>query len=110
MQLLQEKEIPKSLNEKLKTSSLTQSEAFIPIFALSEILSGIQTKRQCVFFLPLVQLCLRSLLAWCGVPAFRSTMWEAKEKGSPWVQDRPGLVRPCFQNKKTLKWCCITYY
>lgn len=45
MQWLQEKEIPKNLNEKLKTSLLTQSEAFIPIFALSEILSGIQTKR-----------------------------------------------------------------
>lgn len=63
MQLLQEKEIPKNLNEKLKTCSLTQSEPFVPIFALSEILSGIQTKRQYVFFIPLVQLCLRSLLA-----------------------------------------------
>lgn len=83
LQLLQEKEIPKNLHEKLKTSSLTQSEALIPIFALSEILSGIQTKRQYMFFIPLVQLCLRSLLTWCGGPAFHSSTWEAKEKGSP---------------------------
>lgn len=43
MWLSQEKEIPENLNEKLKTSSLTQSEACSPIFALSEIPSVIQT-------------------------------------------------------------------
>lgn len=51
MWLPQEEEIPENLNEKLKTSSLIQSVAFIPIFALSEILNVMVTERQSGFFI-----------------------------------------------------------
>ena len=52
MRLPQEKEMPENLNEKLKTSSLIQSEAFIPIFDLSESLNIMLTERQYLFFIP----------------------------------------------------------